>query len=377
MVFYDLNGNEVSIESIRNEMIANYDGDLTDFNDGSEILSIYNGIATAIYGAREQIDNVLMQIHVDTAYDAQLDEIAAEPKINLTRNEGTNSVGEVVFTLNEVQEEDFLIEEGTILIANGNLEYETTADCIIPAGETNNIVSVEALEVGVQYNIKPHKIELYEPSDAFSVDNPYNFTDGSNYEEDEEFRERIMEHASVSDFGSAPYYIHILTEEFGDNMHDVVVKDCNCDYTAVIVPNTYYYDQARLNAEVQNYLNNQMYVQCGQSFTVQSPSVKEMTYIVSDSEPETMPDFWIKPSESKTSEEIAKFDEVLQAYIKGGSVDGLGAPVEFFGLNLEEEFNMTINALAELLEWTVTVTFDTGVDLGLDGYMKYNIVLEE
>ena len=58
-MFYDLDGYEVSIESIRNEMIANYDGDLTDFNDGSEILSIYNGIATAVYGLREQLDTVL------------------------------------------------------------------------------------------------------------------------------------------------------------------------------------------------------------------------------------------------------------------------------------------------------------------------------
>ena len=35
-MFYDLNGYEVSIESIRNEMISNYDGDLTDFNDVHE-----------------------------------------------------------------------------------------------------------------------------------------------------------------------------------------------------------------------------------------------------------------------------------------------------------------------------------------------------
>lgn len=376
-MFYDLNGYEVSIESIRNEMISNYDGDLTDFNDGSEILSIYNGIAAAIYGLREQLDTVLTQIHVDTAFDSQLDEIAAEPKINLTRNEGTTSTGEVVFTLNQVQEEDFLIEEGTMLIANGDLEFETTADCIIPAGELNNLVSVESIEVGIEYNIKPHRIELLEPSDAFSVDNPYNFSDGTNYEEDEEFRERIMEYASVSDFGSAPYYISVLTNEFRDNMHDVLVKKCNCDYTGVVVPNTYYYDQSRLNAEVQSYLNNQVNVLCGQSFVVQTPTVKEMTYTVSDTAPIVMPDFWVKPSETKTSEEIAKFDEVLQAYVKGGSVDGLGAPLEFTGLNLEEEFNMTINGLAELLGWTVTVTFDTDVDLGLDGNMKYNIVLED
>lgn len=376
-MFYDLNGYEVSIESIRNEMIANYDGDLTDFNDGSEILSIYTGIATAIYGLREQLDTVLTQIHVDTAFDSQLDEIAAEPKINLTRNEGTTATGEVVFTLNQVQEEDFLIEEGTMLIANGDLEFETTADCIIPAGELNNIVSVESIEVGIEYNIKPHRIELLEPSDAFSVDNPYNFSDGTNYEEDEEFRERIMEYASVSDFGSAPYYVSVLTDEFRDNMHDVLVKKCNCDYTGVVVPNTYYYDQSRLNAEVQAYLNNQVNVLCGQSFVVQTPTVKEMTYVVSDTAPLVMPDFWVKPSETKTSEEIAKFDEVLQAYVKGGSVDGLGAPLEFPGLNLEEEFNMTINSLAELLGWTVTVTFNTDVDLGLDGNMKYNIVLED
>lgn len=376
-MFYDLNGYEVSIESIRNEMISNYDGDLTDFNDGSEILSIYTGIASAVYGLREQLDTVLTQIHVDTAFDSQLDEIAAEPKINLTRNEGTTATGEVVFTLNQVQEEDFLIEEGTMLIANGDLEFETTADCIIPAGELNNLVSVESIEVGIEYNIKPHRIELLEPSDAFSVDNPYNFSGGTNYEEDEEFRERIMEYASVSDFGSAPYYISVLTNEFRDNMHDVIVKKCNCDYTGIVVPNTYYYDQSRLNAEVQSYLNNQVNVLCGQSFVVQTPTVKEMTYIVSDTAPIVMPDFWIKPSETKTSEEISKFDEVLQAYVKGGSVDGLGAPLEFPGLNLEEEFNMTINSLAELLGWTVTVTFNTDVDLGLDGNMKYNITLED
>ena len=376
-MFYDLDGYEVSIESIRNEMISNYDGDLTDFNDGSEILSIYNGIASAIYGLREQLDTVLTQIHVDTAFDSQLDEIAAEPKINLTRNEGTTATGEVVFTLNQVQEEDFLIEEGTMLIANGDLEFETTADCIIPAGELNNLVSVESIEVGIEYNIKPHRIELLEPSDAFSVDNPYNFSGGTNYEEDEEFRERIMEYASVSDFGSAPYYISVLTNEFRENMHDVIVKKCNCDYTGIVVPNTYYYDQSRLNAEVQSYLNNQVNVLCGQSFVVQTPTVKEMTYIVSDTAPIVMPDFWVKPSETKTSEEISKFDEVLQAYVKGGSVDGLGAPLEFPGLNLEEEFNMTINSLAELLGWTVTVTFNTDVDLGLDGNMKYNIVLED
>ena len=377
-MFYDLNGYEVSIESIRNEMISNYDGDLTDFNDGSEILSIYTGIATAIYGLREQLDTVLTQIHVDTAFDSQLDEIAAEPKINLTRNEGTTATGEVVFTLNQVQEEDFLIEEGTMLIANGDLEFETTADCIIPAGELNNLVSVESIEVGVEYNIKPHRIELLEPSDAFSVDNPYNFSDGTNYEEDEEFRERIMEYASVSDFGSAPYYVSVLTNEFRDNMHDVLVKKCECDYTGVIVPNTYYYDQARLNAEVQAYLNNQVNVLCGQTFAVQSPVVKELTYTISTSTPYPMPSFWIDPGTEKSSEEIAKFDEILQASIKGGSVDGLGAPLEFTGLNLNEELVMSLSEIASYLGWRIRVTFDDDVDLSLDGgYMKYDITLED
>ena len=336
MVFYNIYGEEVSVESLRDKVIEYYqenDGTLTDFEVGSLIYNVITALSVLTYDIEENENDILSQTNIDTADGEYLDTLAEQPYINLTRDEGNEANGTVIFTLNEALTDDYIIPEGTQLIS-GDLIFETLNECIISAGDLSEETTVEAEDIGAEYNIEANTISLVDNNVPYTVNNPYKFSDGTDYEEDEEFRQRIIASLSNTHYGSADEIITRLIEEFGDIAHDIQFRTCECDYTGIFVPNTYITGkQSELTQSVQAYLNDQNNIILGQSFVVNSPVSESISIHLSGSE---VGDYDVVTLQS---DDVALVKSILEKYVIGGSISTDGGPIEFTGLNVGESFN--------------------------------------
>ena len=336
MVFYNIYGEEVSVESLRDKVIEYYqenDGTLTDFEVGSLIYNVITALSVLTYDIEDNENDILSQTNIDTADGEYLDTLAEQPYINLTRDEGNEANGTVIFTLNEALTDDYIIPEGTQLIS-GDLIFETLNECIISAGDLSEETTVEAEDIGAEYNIEANTISLVDNNVPYTVNNPYKFSDGTDYEEDEEFRQRIIASLSNTHYGSADEIITRLIEEFGDIAHDIQFRTCECDYTGIFVPNTYITGkQSELTQSVQAYLNDQNNIILGQSFVVNSPVSESISIHLSGSE---VGDYDVVTLQS---DDVALVKSILEKYVIGGSISTDGGPIEFTGLNVGESFN--------------------------------------
>lgn len=321
--FYTVKGNEVSKEAIVAEFINNYNGTLTDFNEGSEIRNLIESFAVYAMGLEERMNDLLYVVDVMNADGEYLDLIASQPRINLERIEGVQSTGYVTFTIQHALLEDLLIPAGTVLTSDTGLDFETVTDNVILPGELSRDCMVQSIDVGVENNIPANsiltKIDGYDAVDGFTVSNPQPFIGGLDYEEDDAFRDRIITNLSLQKFGSKPYYISMLMNEFPE-AHDILFDTTDENYTAVVTPNIYgsATEQADLEQELMAYLVNENNVLLGHTFNVLSPVVKEVAITVSD--------------EGVFSELEEEVKEIITKYMTGGSLSF--AVMEYSGLNL-------------------------------------------
>lgn len=321
--FYSVKGNEISKEAIVAEFINNYKGTLTDFNEGSEIRNLIEAFAVYAMGLEERMNDLLYVVDVMNADGEYLDLIASQPRINMERIEGVQSTGYVTFTIQHALLEDLLIPAGTVLTSDTGLDFETVTDNVILPGELSRDCMVQSIDVGVENNIPANsiltKIDGYDAVDGFTVSNPQPFIGGLDYEEDDAFRDRIIANLSLQKFGSKPYYISMLMNEFS-TAHDILFDTTDENYTAVVTPNSYgsTTEQEELEQELMAYLVNENNILLGHSFTVLSPVEKEIVVTVSD--------------EGVFSELENEVKEIITKYVTGGSLSF--AVMEYSGLNL-------------------------------------------
>ena len=98
--FYNLIGDEISRESIVEEMIEYYNQKLelgetrvTDFNEGSEIRNLLESIAVDLYDLMEDNYEATKIAFISSAYGEWLDLHGENPLINLPRDTGSEAVG--------------------------------------------------------------------------------------------------------------------------------------------------------------------------------------------------------------------------------------------------------------------------------------------
>ena len=385
MVFYNIYGEEVSVESLRDKVIEYYqenDGTLTDFEVGSLIYNVITALSVLTYDIEDNENDILLQINIDTADGEYLDTLAEQPYINLTRDEGNEANGTVIFTLNEALTDDYIIPEGTQLIS-GDLIFETLNECIISAGDLSEETTVEAEDIGTEYNIEANTISLVEDDVPYTVANPYKFADGTDYEEDEEFRQRIIASLSNTHYGSADEIITRLMDEFEDIAHDIQFRTCECDYTGIFVPNTYITgQQSELTQSVQAYLNDQNNIILGQSFVVNSPDEQDLTIFVGSTTSSGDNKYKLRDGDGDpvASGYTSTVKKILEAYVKGGDVETAIGPLEFTGLNLNDDFdcNYITNIISELVGKTVyiqTYAGTTQTTIALSSNDKFNLTV--
>ena len=244
--FYNLIGDEISRESIVEEMIDYYNQKLeigetrvTDFNEGSEIRNLLEAFAVDLYDLMEDNYESTKIAFISTAYGEWLDLHGENPLINTPRDTGSEAEGLVTFTIPDVRTVDIIIPEETILVCEENdLEYITESEAIIVAGDTSVDVYCTCLTVGEDGNCSANSITIIDDEnidETVSVTNAEAFSEGTDYEEDEEYRDRLLNTIKLDNFGSIGYY-----QELGnsiDGVHDILlINDEN--YTRKILVNS-------------------------------------------------------------------------------------------------------------------------------------------
>jgi len=248
--FINTNGDEVYLSNIVNQMIDYYEQKLevgetriTDFNEGSEIRNLLEAFAVGIYALLEEQNEVSKLAFIQTSFGESLDKIGTLPFINMPRIEGQEAEGMVTFTLASTLTEDYVIPSETIVMAsNTGLEYSTTSDCIIFKNETSSEVMVECLTEGADGNATVGSIDTINDitvdTELVSVTNEEALQNGSDYEDDEAYRQRLLENVREEGFGTVAYYMKLGKSVSG--VHDVKLvsnTDLEHSYTRKVLVN--------------------------------------------------------------------------------------------------------------------------------------------
>lgn len=179
--------NVQSYESLLSEMIkymqANQDK-LTDFNEGSIVRTMFEAIARN-----------LESFYIDgrNGYQNNLKAIPYAV-FGFTKKSGSKATANVIFSRAEPLNEESSIPIGTQISADG-LVFYTTISGKINSGEINSDpISVEAAEIGTEYNVNGGTITTIDSalsSDIISVNNPLRASSGTDDEKDSEMLARF------------------------------------------------------------------------------------------------------------------------------------------------------------------------------------------
>lgn len=125
---------------------------------------------------------------------------------------------------------DILIPKGTVCASYGEeaMEYETTEDGILFAGQVKTEVPAQAVEGGSRGNAAASYINtlVSEVNGVNYVVNTQPFTGGSDPEEDEAYRGRILEaFAKIENCGNAWYYQRVALEQEGISSAQTVPRE--------------------------------------------------------------------------------------------------------------------------------------------------------
>lgn len=338
ITFYDINGEEINITNLVDQMIDYYEQKLeleetkiTDFNEGSEIRGLLEAYAVLAFNKIEAEYEAGQLPFISTSYGAYLDKIGENPFINLPRIVGSVSQGEATFTLSEVQENDITIPAGTLLTDVNDLDYVTEYDSTIYAGDTSTIVVVSCLTEGYEGNIQVGELTtISDPdidTDLLSVTNNISFINGASDEGDEEYRIRLLEHVQMEGFGSLPYYENLACSIGG--VHDVKFI-AQTGYTRKVLVNGYVKNTPNsVLTEVLAELSDESNHSLDHTFLVGLPGYNNIDLT-----------FNMSVSSEYTSAYLTEF---LNAVVNGGGFEQM----EFAGLNIGEQLtaDLLINSL--------------------------------
>lgn len=250
VTFYNVVGDEVNLTNLVNQMVDYYmqklevgETRVTDFNEGSEIRNLIEAYAVGLFALLEDMNETAMLPFIETSTGVYLDRIGANPFINLPRIQGKEAEGEVTFTLAEAIQEEFFIPQNTIIVnSKTGLEYSTDFDYVIPIGETSVDCKVTCLTDGTDGNCGSDEITIISELNTdfdysmLTVTNDSVFTGGLDYEDDEDYRVRLLNNVQSDGFGTMGYYKTLCENIPG--VHDVVLVD-DVDYTKKIIVNAY------------------------------------------------------------------------------------------------------------------------------------------
>lgn len=335
--FYNILGEEVNLSNLVDQMIGYYQQKLevgetkiSDFNEGSEIRNLLEVFAVGLYAYMEEENDLSKLPFIRLSYNMWLDRIGENPFINLPRIEGQEAVGTVTFTLTEPQTSDFVIPAETVVAdSDTGIQFTTDSDCTIFIGETTGEVTVTCITTGADGNSGAGNVNIIEDDDVdlnldlLSVTNEEAFSGGTDYEEDDDYRERLLNNIRTDGFGSIGYYTNLGNNV--DGVHDVLLVDDET-YTKKILVN------GMVKPTPENVLIDVLTV-----FTDISNIILKHRFIV-DLPVYTTVDLDVNLDVfSSINEDVLL--ENLEAFFNGGTSD---THVEYDGLNINETVDKNV-----------------------------------
>lgn len=170
-------------EAIKQRIFDNINIDI-DKREGSFLSNMVSPLSEELAKAYINMSDILSLGFIEDTFDTYLDKRVSE--FGVYRKQGSKAIGEI-----KVEgKEGAIITNGTLIKAN-DLYFTVLNDIELP---TDNILYVEANEVGYKYNLLAStEFELVEKNDKVtSLINETDFKNGIDIESDEDLRKRFI-----------------------------------------------------------------------------------------------------------------------------------------------------------------------------------------
>ena len=183
-----------TVDEIFDEMRSSF-GEKTgmELDSGCDLAVRLYAAAAQVYALYVQADWVARQAFPQTAEGEYLD-LHAQLR-SLERKKATCAVGSLRFIAGETSENDRAIPLGTVCMTAGLVRFETTQAAVLKAGALQADVPAQAILAGSAGNVSAGTIinMAVAPVGIQSCTNPAPFLGGSDGENDEELRARVLD----------------------------------------------------------------------------------------------------------------------------------------------------------------------------------------
>lgn len=185
-------------------------------------------LAGEIFSAQTELEWLKNQMFPHTATGEYLDRYALQR--GLSRKQGVKAVGEIEFYLAELSKNDVEIPKGTICATRGedSVRFITTESVTIKSGRLATLAPIEALNIGKNGNVAAKEITvLVTPVVGIDhIQNDYKMTDGSDEENDEQLRLRVLDsYVNIPNGTNKAFYKKSALEVEGVSAVGVIPKN--------------------------------------------------------------------------------------------------------------------------------------------------------
>lgn len=231
--FITFDGDSITKSDYRDEIInkyisANLDGmtKITDFSIGSEAYHLADVMASFILEHREMIDTNYRMSMIHTAEGEFLDNFGDMAGVHRIASSG--SVGTVTFTrLGTDTSQSILIADGTQVSTEDAISFivdNDGEDLVLESGMTTITANVICEQEGAYTNVLENTIVLVmgDLGTLVSVTNAEDLTGGTDIEDDDDYRNRILLSPYQFPTGSLAWYENCSLTL--NSVHDVLVE---------------------------------------------------------------------------------------------------------------------------------------------------------
>ena len=314
-------------EAIKQRIFDNINIDI-DKREGSFLSNMVSPLSEELAKAYINMSDILSLGFIEDTFDTYLDKRVSE--FGVYRKQGSKAIGEI-----KVEgKEGAIITNGTLIKAN-DLYFTVLNDIELP---TDNILYVEANEVGYKYNLLANtEFELVEKNDKVtSLINETDFKNGIDIESDEDLRKRFIKVVNnPSTSGNKAHYEEWALEVNGVSRAIVYpLWNGNGTVKVMVVGNDNKPVLEDVRKNVEDYITENMPIGC--QLTVTTPTNLDATIVAT-----------IELKEGYEMEEVKQeFEAKINEYLKSvtneftySKVYGLLANI----IGIEDIGTLTIN----------------------------------
>jgi len=211
---------------------------ITDFNEGSEARNFLESISISAYELRYWIAFMVRQSFPQYAVKGYLDLLGV--MFNCYRKQAIKATTYETFTTPAIKSYNITIPKGTQVKTGGvdGVYFVTTEQVILTAGNLSATAHIEAVIAGTSGNVNDNKIdELPNPIDDLTVTNTNASTGGSDEEDDETFRTRILEAGKSGQVGTEAWFKSMAESITGVHDAKVISNPDGENYNVKIIIN--------------------------------------------------------------------------------------------------------------------------------------------